>query len=145
MTQWISLWGLKHWYSSIKTHILWISHLYHVYMRFRLYISCMCLFKCFVHWDRALSNELLSEVFIHLWCLFSLMVCFCSNIWLGYHPSLFCTICRVFSVIQTGLNGHGWPKHMGKKQPCWGFAVFGFIKIYEAMCREEGATQTGSY
>lgn len=32
----------------------------------------------------------------------------------------------------------------GEKQPCWGFAVFGFIKRYEAMCREEGATQTGS-
>lgn len=28
---------------------------------------------------------------------------------------------------------------------CWGFAIFGFIKLYEAMCREEGATQTGSY
>ncbi len=77
----------------------------------------MCLFKCLVHWDRALSNELLSEVFIHLWCLFSLMVCFCSNIWLGYHPSLFCTICRVFSVIQTGLNGHGCQNTWGKNSP----------------------------
>lgn len=27
---------------------------------------------------------------------------------------------------------------------CWGFAIFGFIKLHEAMCREEGATQTGS-
>lgn len=42
------------------------------------------------------------------------MVCFCSNIWLGLSlMSLFCPICHVFAVIQTGINGPRWPTHLG--------------------------------
>lgn len=67
-----------------------------------------------VHWDTWALSERFSAVFLHLWCLFSLMVCFCSNIWLGLSlMSLFCPICHVFAVIQTGINGPRWPTHLG--------------------------------
>ncbi len=111
-----------------KTHILcgYRTHTMFTCV-FRLYMSCMS-FKCLVHW---VMNCLLSEVFIHLWSFLALLL-FKYLSWLSLGHAL--------SVIQTGQkNGQGWPKRMG------GIAILGFIKIYEAMCREEGATQTDSH